>query len=710
MFNKLNYYKNLSIFFIIAYFDNIKIKLPSFIFYLGYFLFVLELIYPMDFFTFFHPEPSTNTQNSIITIIIGGIAVIGIISSLFWTTFSSIHTTKFINAAENIRNLYQKLIPYSQSILNVAFFIIYSIILICYFITGNNNNHFFIQWILLLIFIIIYFSLLSYLAIYYSNNLNMQKLLINNIYKSFNRLIYKSFQDNKFQEKIKQATLENVNCLKSFWEADKNLQSGQLTNNLYNYLLQNNNIIEAYWNIKEKIYYKSNWYDRQNVFSSVYHIEQDHINTHREIIYDNFEIFILSNNLEFINIFFKKNEFEKVNNYIILCHNLCKVNINPTEFCLLLQIANYLKNKIIEKYNEESAKNQLNDFFMLLNNIILFYELIIEICLREIKKEYQYDINTIDFNKLDEEIRNNYLLNNYIGENLVKKIKIELQIENKIITPNKYINNILSNKKYNETIEVLKRIFICFDSIKDFKDNFKGNSLLYYSVCYVILKIKRVCYGQQSELKKIIQQFRKQNSFLNINQVNENNEQVTKLIRFDRNFFQELIHELPKYNLEQSTIFGKPDLLGYIYKEYCLILIELVNNADEDNFICVYEYFLDFIIFYFNFLDKKVSEQIENSELIKSYLNEFEPFWVFFQLTGFADSKLTNLHDTIFNILTNEKHKKIISSVIKIYKNQAIPESITYKLNHFLFIDHPEFIINNYLLNIIDLLKEHYAI
>ena len=243
MFNKLNYYKNLSIFFIIAYFDNIKIKLPSFIFYLGYFLFVLELIYPMDFFTFFHPEPSTNTQNSIITIIIGGIAVIGIISSLFWTTFSSIHTTKFINAAENIRNLYQKLIPYSQSILNVAFFIIYSIILICYFITGNNNNHFFIQWILLLIFIIIYFSLLSYLAIYYSNNLNMQKLLINNIYKSFNRLIYKSFQDNKFQEKIKQATLENVNCLKSFWEADKNLQSGQLTNNLYNYLLQNNNII-----------------------------------------------------------------------------------------------------------------------------------------------------------------------------------------------------------------------------------------------------------------------------------------------------------------------------------------------------------------------------------------------------------------------------------------------------------------------------------
>ena len=710
MLKKIYFYKNLSIFFISNYFNNMVVKLPFFVSCLGYIFFAIGFFYPIDFLPFCYPYQSDNTQSFIITIIIGGITVIGIISSLFWTTFSSIYSTKFINTAENLKNLYQRLIPYLQSIINVALFITYSIVLISYYITNNNNYHLFVLWLLLLIFIIIYFSLLSYLAIYYSSNSNLQKLLINDIYKSFNRIICKSFQENMFQEKIKQTILEKVQCLKSFWDIDKNSQFEQTINNLSNYLLQNNKIIEAYWNIKEKIYYKSNWYDRQYIFSSVYHIEKEHMTTHLEIINDFFEVFILSNNIDFINIFFENNEFEKINTYIIQCHDFFNININLTEKFLLLQLVNHIKDKLIKKYKEKNQEDPLNRYFILLNNIIIFYELIIKAYLQEIKKEYQCNINEINFNKLNEEIRNIFLLNNELGEQITKKIKTELQIENTIITPNKYVNNILAIKKYNEIIEALNKILLCYNTIIDFKNYFIENSLLYFSVYYVMLKNKLEFYNEQPKLKEIIKQCKQQDSFLNRNQSTDTDKLLVELSTFNENFFQELIHELPDYNSEQSTAFGKPDLLGYIYKEYCIILDKLINNADEKNFICTYKHFFNFIIFYFDFLHKKINEKKENSKLVKSYYNEFEPLLIYFQLTGFAYITLTNLRDTIFSILTNEKYKSLILSFIESYEKKIIPRTITNQLNHFLFINNPQLIYKNYIPNIIKLLKEHYAI
>lgn len=588
--------------------------------------------------------------NMVLTFILSCTGLAGVLLAMFYANFSGIFSSKYINQSKKISATILNESVNKKYLIFIQEYIIFTLLSSFAISFGIDVGHILILVILILTAkLIVTFVNLSHRVFGLSNLSNVVYDISRNILKAINAVSYDSYQYNNynFQAHYKKtfyqnySTLNNllVNCIDS---KDEETLLTIADASLY--------LLKEYSKIKNKIPFKSLWYDKKTLVNNWF-TASDH-----EIIMAVSTGTTLSEKTEKDQFYFENKLFDiffKIFDYFIKIRNYDE----------LLNLINSYRDTVLELYNimDFNNTNKFNDLIInKLKNIeilecdnkkIIFaiYDisslLIVDNVLSS-RKIYSDIPGLIDkfvnSEKTEEDLLkyNSRFLNNNNGYSLIEKLDYERKVEKKIITPNWYIRQYMLNYFYNSTVEIFKEFYSLYSKMLNLAD-------FYFSKKEYT--IANIYYSRGIELyNRIIYFFEQKDELFNdIIKTNDFN-----YLDFEEDLIYEKLEKEYIVNLESygrsagtDALIDKDekyvDNIGHIYYELYNNLLNLIFKNDITSFKRIYPIYL---------ATCKIGEQsifklVDENTNVDYRLNKYSQIMTqFMTLSGFAIyySHLTN--------------------------------------------------------------------
>lgn len=590
-------------------------------------------------------------QTLISDILIALVSVAGVFLGLYCSYIATIFSSKYVNAPQQISNLFRDDLINSKSIKSIANYMIFSIIVIISNLLYDNIGVITIAIdFILAIYMIVSYVYIGKRILTMSNTYSVSESIYHSFFREFKKLSqYSAFRkDANFQNHIKKVAYNNIETLKIINTYNLETEENK-TQSLFNFMYNNLILLEAYIHIKKRIPYNSFWF-KTTEYRKWYKASDDELITalntgtflKNEDATDNywFEKEIIKINELGLDELIKSNEFDLIRKYIgcleIIVSDSIEINSSTywINYCETIQkkIVNVIETSNTSTENELSLIESLSMVY--LQFAIDLNKYINDFNLNEI---LQYSIENVKFEKY----KYFQFFNNPVLEKIYKSIKVEKKIEKRRITPDWYIQQYVSKQIYDEFVELCSSLDRINNNIVNLANEFTSKQK-YSAATFVYSKYiewYHKIYNITPNLNTILKESKKYHK------------ETTNYIWEDYNF-DTLIDDIKSSYYETLSKWGDcasfftlsewdnyddfPDMLGACYNNICNFLVQSLVSDDFSAFEKTYPSLWKTAILYQELIRKeliKIKEPYKQSAVIMTLSN---PILDFGNISGYA--------------------------------------------------------------------------
>ena len=555
-------------------------------------------------------------------LLIASVGISGVFLGLYCSNMMSIFTSRYINAPKILADLFERDFLVNKCIKSISQFLVLSIIvLILNFIGYQPGFLLIIYCAIKAIMIIISYGLSGRRSFQISDVCSITEVLYLNIRKNFDDVAKKQLfrKDNDFQNHYRLVTKKNLEEIEEIIDYTLEL-SDVKESTVKKFLDQNILLLRNYMSIKNNIVYDSFWYEEEIVFPKWHRVLDTDVNIalttgtslqpKQEKNYFWIENSIYIINEKCLSVILPNLSFKALYHWMNKISSLCEQAVFSNDISVYLKYADSLKKIVLNAVLDKSKKYTSLEKGSLVENLMLVYiKLILSM------KKYVKGINVskildesesfVDFDSTPKSV--------YYNHSDVRKlyncIQVEIMIEGRRITPDWYINQIISKHIYDEMIGfygVLDEILN--HEVPDLsKEFFEKN---YYFETMIIYSRMREMKTKSDDLIECVEknieqlkEYHKEKSIIwNDNPVSDFKEKQDQIFSELPEKWSKCSSYLAAENFRQIDDF--PDFIGECYNHTCEFLIANIENSDYVSFEKIYKNFVDLVFIYSDVIKK----------------------------------------------------------------------------------------------------------
>jgi len=551
----------------------------------------------------------TKISNSeLLDYIIGGLSLAGILLGLYSSNIMSIYSTKYANAPERIRALFEKdriTLNLTSSISNYFFTCTVTLLLLIFKI---KIGLIYVSWLsLYTLYILISYRLLGNSALKLIESFNLATEPIQNLYRVFNFFNHKPdriHSDISLQEHLKKIASNNIADLNLIlqYNLDKNENSSKPASDFSKRLLM---VIYKYWLISNTIPYFSNWYKEISKFSkwhlsdqitlSIFIETKSHIppKVKKNELWVEEELFSIEESI--LDYFMKNNDYDSITHFFTLLNSSISKIDSLNNLASILSFLTRIQSHIIDTFLNDTTDNQFTKKTQLTEIIAVTYSTLLNQILQS--------INKIHYETIYSQFKNKKFFFKPVNTkkywDLFNGLETELKIEGHQITPKKSIIEAMSAdiKLYIEDF-LTKEVFSFYNLyIKFGERQFKSNN---FFNAYII-------FNHLSTTQKSITDLFKNNTDTEIA------EQLSKKSKNIDNYL--LKCSLQIYDKVNNLSIDFPDVIGYLFNQYTNKMLEFIISNDAVSFKNELKTFETISVYQTKNVEKTTHTEPSNGEL-----------------------------------------------------------------------------------------------
>ena len=621
-------------------------------------------------------------QTLISDILIALVSVAGVFLGLYCSYIATIFSSKYVNAPQQISNLFRDDLINSKSIKSITNYMIFSIIVITSNLLFNNIGITTVAInFILAIYMIVSYVYIGKRILTMSNAYSVAEVIYHSFFREFKKLSNSRIfaNDTNFQNHIKKITYKHLETLKII--NSYNLETEENKNqSLFNFMYNNLILLSSYIRIKKHIPYDSLWF-KSSEYSKWYKASEHELITAlntgtllRNIDSTNnywFEKELLKINEAGFDELLKKKDYDLLRKYISCLQQTISdsIEINDSEYWI--DYLETIQKKVFKLITIDNINIEAE--LSLIESLLIVY-LNFGICLYKYYKDFnlndilQFSTDNVCFEKY----KYSQFFNNHTLTTMYKSVKIEKELEGRKITPDWYIRQYVSKQIYDKTV------LFC-SSLDKINKNIIGlaNKLTaskkYTSAAFVYSKYIEWYHKIYNVLPYIGSVLEKTKTY---------HKETTNFI-WEEYDFKCLTDSIDKSYNEVLAKWGDsvsyfalnnwdnyndfPDMLGACYNNICNFLVQSLTKNDFSAFEKTYPSLWKTAILYQELIRNdlvKIKEPYKQNSVIITLSN---PILDFGNISGYAylwgeiigDKKWQNLIDDCFEkMMSNFKEEK----------------------------------------------------
>lgn len=548
--------------------------------------------------------------------LIAGVSISGIFLGLFFANMSTVYSSRYANAPESVRALFENDLITNTSIKSIIQYIILTLTILVSNFAGNTPGIITILIIMLYsIKIIISFALIGKRMYQFSDTYEITSSIYNDLHKLFDNVSKKKLfkNDISFQHHFQKRCTKLIKILAEI--NDFNFEENRIrSSSILNFMINNINIFCGYWKIKNYINYNSLWFKEKYLYKK-WSLTDDHeiamalatgttLKPNHEKDYFWLEDTVFSINEKCLNRMIEDKNFSVLLSYMKFISNMIKFAVESFSveyFIRQITIIETLINKLSEyedKLEDEFAAIMDTYTLMYVNFGLSINEYLSKV---NIETLIESSIKIISYQKIP--IKKYPFLNNKQMEKFFDGINAEINIEQKRITPEWFIKQMVAQNYYNKLIEFAKYI----DYIHNEKLIELGVNLIkkerYFSAMVILSRATEINSKFKTSidfLDKAFKQLKRWHIEKSFTWIENPTEDIIKKC-------SNTLIKLPELWIKSTTaltILKKdklkdyPDFLGYSYNNLCELGITAIEENNYELFEKVYDNLLPFSLLY----------------------------------------------------------------------------------------------------------------
>ena len=584
-------------------------------------------------------------------ILIAMVGIAGVFLGLYCSYIATVFSSKYVNAPQEISNLFRDDLINSKSTEVITNYIIYSIILLISNLLFKNLGIVSILTnMLMAIFAVVSYVHVGRRILGMSNTYFVAEKSYRIFQREFKRISkHKLFaQDENFQNHAKKVARKNIETLKII--NSYNLNSSEIkTVSLFNFMYNNLIVLYSYLEIKKHIPYNSRWF-----LSSEYKKWYKATDTEIGIALntgtflknnDSTDVFWFEKELLKINDpgfeeLINSKEYDLVLKYIACLENFLSLSIDNFNTKFWVEYIQKLQNQVSNCIVNDKCDNE-NEILLCESLLATYLQFAID------TKKFVYSFNVSEV--LEQSVHNtcfthakySQIYNSETTDRLYTGIAAEQKIENKRITPDWYIKQNIAKQIYNIMEQLCDSVRRANDSIIKFAQELhKGKKHIAATLVYTkYIEWYHKIFDSLDRLGKILAESK------------EHHKEIPNFIwdEYDFNTFVESINEAyinalvewsncaMLFTIENWENYDEfPDMLGSCYNNVCNFLIQAISNNDYDAFKKTYPSLWGIVTLYQELSRKelsKIKEPFKRSAVLAVLCN---PILDFGNISGYA--------------------------------------------------------------------------
>ncbi len=621
-------------------------------------------------------------QTLISDILIALVSVAGVFLGLYCSYIATVFSSKYVNAPQQISNLFRDDLINSKSIKSITDYIIFSIIVIISNLLYKNIGIVTIAInFILAIYMIVSYVYIGKRILTMSNTYSVAESIYDSFFREFKKLSTSRVfaNDANFQNHIKKVTYNNIEMLKIINTYNLGTEENK-SQSLFNFMYNNLILLSSYMATKKHIPYNSLWF-KTNEYNKWYKAS-DHelitaLNTGTFLknidSTDNywFEKELLKINESGLDDLIKKNDYDLVRKYISCLQQLVSdsIEINDSEYWI--DYLGTIQKKVISLITNDNIN--VDTGLSLIESLVVVY-LHFGICLFKYFKDFnlneilQFSVDNVCFEKY----KYFQFFNNPILGKMYEAIKAEKKIENKKITPDWYVHQYVSKQIYDTTVMFCNSLYKINENIVSLADEFSAKSKhtaaafvyskyieWYHKIYNVLPYLKSILENSKAYHKETTNYIWEEYDIKSLTD-NINNSYNNVLSKWGDCAAYFTLSNWDNYN-------DFPDMLGACYNNICNFLVQSLIKNDFSAFEKTYPSLWKTAVLYQELIRKdliKVKEPYKQSSVIVTLSN---PILDFGNISGYAylwgeitgDNKWQNLIvDCFEKMMDNFKEEK----------------------------------------------------
>lgn len=427
----------------------------------------------------------TIDQTLISDILIALVSVAGVFLGLYCSYIATVFSSKYVNAPQQISNLFRDDLINSKSIKAITNYMIFSIIIIISNLLYENIGVVTISTnFILAIHMIVSYVYIGKRILTMSNTYSVAESIYDSFFREFKKLSNSRIftKDSNFQNHIKKVAYKNIETLKIINSYNLDAEENK-TQSLFNFMYNNLILLSSYIVIKKHIPHDSLWFKTSEY--NKWYKASDHelmtaLNTGTFLknvdSTDNywFEKELLKINESGLDELIKKKNYDLVRKYISCLQQIISDSIEVNDSEYWVDYLGTVQKKIITLLTTDNIN--VDTELSLIESLIVVY-LHFGISLFKYFKDFnlneilQFSVDNVCFEKY----KYFQFFNNSILEKMYKSIKVEKKIEDKKITPDWYIQQYVSKQIYDTTVMFCNSLNMINKNIISLADEFTAN-------------------------------------------------------------------------------------------------------------------------------------------------------------------------------------------------------------------------------------------
>lgn len=624
IFNKMLFYINRRLYYIGITSSFSFLLSRTLFFQIALNLIVASILYVGDAMLYLKIGKTALDSNVLINIVIGGMGVAGVILGLYCTNMASIYSAKYTNAPNSLSRMFQEEIITNKCVNQIVGYIILCLILLFELII--EIDLYYISTIALFILttrMIVTFSIAGNRTYQLSDTYRIADNIYPEIYSLLHKISNQRYfsKDKNFQNHFQIVCNRHIKILEDIAVYNKDNPQNQ-NSAMLTFMKRNISLINSYWNIKSSIYYNSFWFRNKEQYQQWHYASDSAIDTALRTgttLYTTQikDYWWYEESLETVNdiCFDKLCKEMDLNSIYSYLADISKVSTNVTNGSSMIHWINRVKSiqmKVlplcVKAY--ENDKEQNNDITAAIADILVVIYLNFIIGVNHYleimnprdfieKSKHVYSFKKINF-------KTNKFLNNIISEKMFKCIEAEMIIENKRITPDWFIEQMVSQIIYNHFNEIIDTIDLLYKHCFQIGDYLMSKKL-YFQAMIVFSRFPE--FDSKSSL--MINFFEKNIPWLMEKHLEKEILWDECRLEIFKDKRAEIKKRLPEYWVRCSGIFSiqnweirgdYPDLLGFCYNHLCEYLISAIESNDFEVFKTAYKDFFSTMLLYHEYV------------------------------------------------------------------------------------------------------------
>lgn len=574
--------------------------------------------------------------------LIASLGISGFLTALFYSNLLGVFSTKYATLDRSLSFEIMKEQTNKRNIKSIKNYIITNIVLIMLYMLDNSRSYLIEYGFFIYTAKIIITFISSSQRMFYFIDLNfITQKECSELFETFNNVCVKSqnYDSLVVQEESRmkaKKNIENLNKLLETFKKEKDYNAIYsfeeiIMTTLYNYMMIRNTI--PYYSLwfekkyKQKSFFEMNEIDISSYLNGGVVPTPDVIKNENWVEEELFKLISLGiielvENDRLINTYKLMTQLDKITTQIQIKGNIGEVIENEIKLCKLIN----------QKFNYTES----NSFYIqaiLEMEIMFFLGTILKS--REYVQQSVDTIDSIDFKKMSfEEIILNNLsyLNSEKIDCLYKKINVEKNIENRIITNNRYIKECFCALLYKDINDMFVTYKEIMKYIKDEVKRLEGKISYKATILFLIKSIE--VYSKMKDSYRIIESIRNnllknKRDFIWVDNSPKELEKLMKKFRVDS-----IVDLINIVNIVDLQIIEKSefDVFGFVFYNAYWLLNELLIEEDFEEFIKIYDKLFSFT----TTISDKVKNIIElNGYNMKFALDKYmKPFLFYMDLQG----------------------------------------------------------------------------